>query len=134
LSKLSFHWIIQGRCWRLGDHIGVDGDLIDHSFAVSRETDPEVLRKHLRTLPTKFSLTISSLQGVVSRMETLTSKGFSHCVAQACLCLRNPCRAAVCATRSMRGSGYCLAARQSPRKQRKAKSYVLIFQRAISGT
>jgi 3-isopropylmalate/(R)-2-methylmalate dehydratase small subunit len=43
----GFGWVVQGRCWRLGDHVGVDGDLIDHEFAVRREMDPEVLRQHL---------------------------------------------------------------------------------------
>lgn len=40
-------WIYQGRCWKFGDNISVDGDLMSHEFAVQREMRPEVLKHHV---------------------------------------------------------------------------------------
>jgi 3-isopropylmalate/(R)-2-methylmalate dehydratase small subunit len=37
----------RGRCWKLGDNIHCDGDMIPLRFAMARETRPEVLREHL---------------------------------------------------------------------------------------
>lgn len=39
-------WVYRGRCWRFGDNIGIDGDLMPLEFALTRETDPEVLKHH----------------------------------------------------------------------------------------
>ena len=43
----EFNWIYEGRCWKFGDNISVDGDLMSHDFAVQRETRPEVLKDHV---------------------------------------------------------------------------------------
>ncbi|MEP4377701.1 MAG: 3-isopropylmalate dehydratase [Alphaproteobacteria bacterium] len=40
------NWIYRGRCWKVGDNIGVDGDLMPLRFAMQRETDPDVLRPY----------------------------------------------------------------------------------------
>ena len=40
-------WIYHGRCWRFGDNLGIDGAIMPLRFALSRETDPTVLRDHL---------------------------------------------------------------------------------------
>lgn len=40
-------WIYHGRCWKFGDNIGIDGDMMPLRFALERETDPMVLRDHL---------------------------------------------------------------------------------------
>ena len=39
-------WIYRGRAWVFGDNVGIDGDLMPLEFALSRETDPEVLKPH----------------------------------------------------------------------------------------
>lgn len=36
----------RGRCWKFGDNIGVDGDLMPLEFAMQRETRIEVLTPH----------------------------------------------------------------------------------------
>jgi 3-isopropylmalate/(R)-2-methylmalate dehydratase small subunit len=36
----------KGRCWKFGDDIGVDGDLMPLEFAIQRETRIEVLMPH----------------------------------------------------------------------------------------
>lgn len=41
------NWIYRGRCWRFGDNLGIDGDIMPLRFALSRETDPVVLRDFL---------------------------------------------------------------------------------------
>ena len=41
------NWIYRGRCWKFGDNIGIDGDMMPLRFALERETDPMVLRDHL---------------------------------------------------------------------------------------
>ncbi len=43
----SFNWIYRGRCWKFGDNISVDGDLMSHELAVAREIRPEVLKNHV---------------------------------------------------------------------------------------
>jgi 3-isopropylmalate/(R)-2-methylmalate dehydratase small subunit len=40
-------WIYHGRCWRFGDNLGIDGAIMPLRFALSRETDPTVLRDFL---------------------------------------------------------------------------------------
>jgi 3-isopropylmalate/(R)-2-methylmalate dehydratase small subunit len=40
-------WIYRGRCWRFGDNLGIDGAIMPLRFALSRETDPIVLRDFL---------------------------------------------------------------------------------------
>ena len=41
------NWIYSGQCWKFGDNIAVDGDLMNHEFAIIRETRPEILRDHV---------------------------------------------------------------------------------------
>lgn len=41
------NWIYRGRCWKFGDNVGIDGDMMPLRFAIERETDPMVLRDHL---------------------------------------------------------------------------------------
>lgn len=41
------NWIYRGRCWKFGDNLGIDGDIMPLRFAIERETDPMVLREHL---------------------------------------------------------------------------------------
>lgn len=43
------NWIYCGRCWKFGDNLGIDGDIMPLRFAMERETDPMVLRDHLMT-------------------------------------------------------------------------------------
>jgi 3-isopropylmalate/(R)-2-methylmalate dehydratase small subunit len=40
-------WIYRGRCWRFGDNLAIDGEIMPLRFALSRETDPNVLRDFL---------------------------------------------------------------------------------------
>jgi len=40
-------WIYRGCCWKFGDNLGIDGDIMPLRFALERETDPMVLRDHL---------------------------------------------------------------------------------------
>ena len=40
-------WIYQGKCWKFGDNLGIDGDVMPLRFALERELDPVVLRDHL---------------------------------------------------------------------------------------
>ena len=40
----NFNWVYEGRCWKFGDNISVDGDLMSHDLAVQREIRPEVLK------------------------------------------------------------------------------------------
>ena len=37
------NFVYRGRCWKFGDDIGVDGDLMPLEFAIQRETRIEVL-------------------------------------------------------------------------------------------
>ena len=40
-------WIYRGRCWKFGDNLGIDGDIMPLRFALARELDPMILRDHL---------------------------------------------------------------------------------------
>ncbi len=42
-------WVFHGRCWKFGDDVAVDGDMMPLEFALSRETRPEILREHFMT-------------------------------------------------------------------------------------
>ncbi len=42
-------WIFNGRCWKFGDNVGIDGDMMPLEFAIKRELDPEVLKNFLMT-------------------------------------------------------------------------------------
>jgi 3-isopropylmalate/(R)-2-methylmalate dehydratase small subunit len=41
------NFLFRGRCWKFGDNLGIDGDIMPLRFALARETDPMVLRDHL---------------------------------------------------------------------------------------
>jgi 3-isopropylmalate/(R)-2-methylmalate dehydratase small subunit len=41
------NWVYRGRCWKFGDNLGIDGAIMPLRFALSRETDPVVLRDYL---------------------------------------------------------------------------------------
>lgn len=41
------NWVYKGRCWKFGDNLGIDGDVMPLRFALERELDPAVLRPHL---------------------------------------------------------------------------------------
>jgi 3-isopropylmalate/(R)-2-methylmalate dehydratase small subunit len=41
------NWLYRGKCWRFGDNLGIDGAIMPLRFALSRETDPLVLRDYL---------------------------------------------------------------------------------------
>ena len=41
------NWVYRGRCWKFGDNLGIDGDIMPLHFALIRETSPEVLREHV---------------------------------------------------------------------------------------
>lgn len=43
------NWIYRGRCWKFGDNVGIDGDMMPLEFALKRELDPAVLGPHLMT-------------------------------------------------------------------------------------
>ena len=43
------NWIYKGRCWKFGNGLGIDGDVMPLRFALERELDPAVLRDHLMT-------------------------------------------------------------------------------------
>ena len=40
-------WAYKGKCWKFGDNLGIDGDVMPLRFALERELDPEVLKPHL---------------------------------------------------------------------------------------
>jgi len=42
-------WRFRGRCWKFGDNVGIDGDMMPLEFAIKRETNPAVLRDYLMT-------------------------------------------------------------------------------------
>lgn len=44
---MGFSWVYEGSAWLFGDDVGIDGDLMPLKFALMRETDPEILRRHL---------------------------------------------------------------------------------------
>lgn len=39
-------WLYRGRCWKFGDNVGIDGDMMPLEFALKRELDPKVLKPH----------------------------------------------------------------------------------------
>lgn len=41
------NWVYRGRCWKFGDNIGIDGDMMPLEFALKRELDPKVLGPYL---------------------------------------------------------------------------------------
>ena len=41
------NWIYKGKCWKFGDNLGIDGDVMPLRFALERELDPEVLKPYL---------------------------------------------------------------------------------------
>ncbi len=41
------NWTYQGRCWKFGDNLGIDGDIMPFRFALAREMDPDVLKHHV---------------------------------------------------------------------------------------
>ena len=43
------NWIYRGKCWKFGDNLGIDGDVMPLRFAIARELDPAVLRDWLMT-------------------------------------------------------------------------------------
>ena len=43
------NWVYRGRCWKFGDNLGIDGDVMPLRFAIQRELDPAVLRDWLMT-------------------------------------------------------------------------------------
>lgn len=43
---MTFDFTYRGRCWKFGNEIGVDGDLMPLEFAIQRETRIEVLSPH----------------------------------------------------------------------------------------
>ena len=44
---MSAEWVFRGRCWKFGDDVAVDGDLMPLEFALTREIRPEVLKDHV---------------------------------------------------------------------------------------
>ena len=40
-------WVYRGKCWKFGDNLGIDGDVMPLRFALERELDPAVLKPHL---------------------------------------------------------------------------------------
>ena len=40
---MTMQWIFRGRCWKFGDDVGIDGDMMPLRFALTRELDPQVL-------------------------------------------------------------------------------------------
>ena len=43
------NFLYEGNCWRFGDDVGIDGDMMPLEFALTRELDPEVLGPHFMT-------------------------------------------------------------------------------------
>ena len=41
------NWIYRGRCWKFGDSLGIDGDIMPLRFALEREMNAEVLAPFL---------------------------------------------------------------------------------------
>ena len=41
------NWDYKGKCWKFGDNLGIDGDVMPLRFALERELDPMILRDHL---------------------------------------------------------------------------------------
>jgi len=43
------NWVMRGRCWKFGDNVGIDGDMMPLEFAIKRELNPDVLAPYLMT-------------------------------------------------------------------------------------
>ena len=41
------NWNYKGKCWKFGDNLGIDGDVMPLRFALERELDPMILRDYL---------------------------------------------------------------------------------------
>ena len=41
--------VFHGKCWKFGDNIGINGDMMPLELAIKRETNPDVLRDFLMT-------------------------------------------------------------------------------------
>ena len=41
------NWTYRGKCWKFGDNLGIDGDVMPLRFAIERELDPGILREWL---------------------------------------------------------------------------------------
>tara|TARA_Y100000590_G_scaffold269362_1_gene302484 strand:- start:1426 stop:1935 length:510 start_codon:yes stop_codon:yes gene_type:complete len=39
--------IFKGKCWKFGDNLGIDGDIMPLRYALDRELDPKILKEHL---------------------------------------------------------------------------------------
>ena len=39
--------ILRGRCWKVGHGLALDGPVLPDQFVKARETDPEILKRHL---------------------------------------------------------------------------------------
>jgi 3-isopropylmalate/(R)-2-methylmalate dehydratase small subunit len=42
-------FVTRGRCWRFGDNVCNDGDMVPFHFVIAREQRPEVLKEHSMT-------------------------------------------------------------------------------------
>ena len=42
-------WKYKGTCWKFGDNLGIDGDVMPLRFALERELDPTISKSHLMT-------------------------------------------------------------------------------------
>ncbi len=40
-------WVYKGKCWKFGDNLGIDGDVMPLRFALERELDKTILKEHL---------------------------------------------------------------------------------------
>lgn len=53
-------WVYKGTCWKFGDNLGIDGDIMPLRFALERELDPIVLRDYLMAgIDSEFSKKVS---------------------------------------------------------------------------
>ena len=41
--------VYKGKCWKFGDNLGIDGDIMPLRFALERELDPMILKDYLLT-------------------------------------------------------------------------------------
>lgn len=44
---MQFKWKYLGKCWKFGDNLGIDGDIMPLRFAIERELNPTVLKDYL---------------------------------------------------------------------------------------
>ena len=47
MFEMQFKWKYSGQCWKFGDNLGIDGDIMPLRFAIERELNPEVLKNYL---------------------------------------------------------------------------------------